>query len=214
MDRNEPKTERDLRELEAELRSFGTPYQSPEPDERYWANFRVRVMDRIDAKQIPAKRSIAAIISEWFAVSSLRPLSVGMAVIVLALGSYFYVIQTPKEPVVATVTTAEQLGSTSMTASPSVSTQQAPTTTAPEITASPKNLAIVPVKKAPAASIKHPSAGSEDLASIDRSIGDLSHFDETVSLSNADDPVDYSSLSEPELESVLSAVTTISVERN
>ncbi len=41
----------DIARLTEEIRSFGTPYQTPEPDELYWANFRVRVMERVEEKR-------------------------------------------------------------------------------------------------------------------------------------------------------------------
>ena len=44
---NEELNEQEIRQLEQELRSFGDPYGSPEPDPRYFANFRARVMERI-----------------------------------------------------------------------------------------------------------------------------------------------------------------------
>jgi hypothetical protein len=37
----------DAQELEATLRTLGTPYASNEPDSVYWSNFRLRVMERV-----------------------------------------------------------------------------------------------------------------------------------------------------------------------
>ena len=63
-------TERELQELEAKLHAFGTPFQSPEPDDRYWTNFRVRVMDRIDASPVPVKHTIFSMVSDSISAGS------------------------------------------------------------------------------------------------------------------------------------------------
>ena len=43
--------EKELKALEDEIRAMGIPYSANEPDDRYFANFRVRLMERIEAKE-------------------------------------------------------------------------------------------------------------------------------------------------------------------
>ena len=58
--KEETYNEQELQKLEAELRAMGIPYSENEPDDRYFANFRVRVMERIEVGQalLPDKQSI------------------------------------------------------------------------------------------------------------------------------------------------------------
>src|SRR5437868_3645622 len=41
----------EMEKLAGEIRKLGTPYVSPEPDDRYWAGLRVGIMERIAEKE-------------------------------------------------------------------------------------------------------------------------------------------------------------------
>ncbi|MFI5201915.1 MAG: hypothetical protein ACHQNE_05980 [Candidatus Kapaibacterium sp.] len=49
--RNREYNTEETQKLEDEIRKLGIPYASEEPEPFYWANFRVRVMDRIAEKE-------------------------------------------------------------------------------------------------------------------------------------------------------------------
>jgi hypothetical protein len=66
--------EQELQKLEEEIRAMGIPYSSNEPDDRYFASFRVRLMDQINAKE---KKGIFASIWSWISDSPLRSISLG-----------------------------------------------------------------------------------------------------------------------------------------
>ena len=82
--RKEEFSERELRELEAEIRGLGTPYVSSEPDARYWANFRVSVMERIREEEARRAASwyqnVLVWIEEHVLVTSLSTAAVLVAV--------------------------------------------------------------------------------------------------------------------------------------
>jgi hypothetical protein len=44
----------DIQKLDDEIRKLGTPFASESPEPLYWANFRVRVMERIAEKEVRA----------------------------------------------------------------------------------------------------------------------------------------------------------------
>ncbi|HZK76983.1 MAG TPA: hypothetical protein VFD13_08755, partial [Candidatus Kapabacteria bacterium] len=52
--RNRDHTNEEIQKLEGEIRKLGTPYASETPEPLYWANFRVRVMERIAEKEARA----------------------------------------------------------------------------------------------------------------------------------------------------------------
>ncbi len=76
--------EQELQKLEEEIRAMGIPYSSNEPDDRYFANFRVRLFERIDAKE---KKSIFTNIWLWISSSPLRSisLSAGLAGVIISV---------------------------------------------------------------------------------------------------------------------------------
>ncbi len=49
--RNSELNHEDIQKLEGEIRKLGIPYASEEPEPLYWANFRVRVMERIAERE-------------------------------------------------------------------------------------------------------------------------------------------------------------------
>src|ERR1041385_3873692 len=82
--RNEDFSEKQVRELENELRGFGTPYSADEPDSRYFANFRVRVMERIREEEAAQTRTwyegVMGWIEDHVLVTSLSTAAVLVAV--------------------------------------------------------------------------------------------------------------------------------------
>src|SRR5436190_7392330 len=105
--RNEEFSERQLSELESELRGFGTPYSAPEPDSRYWANFRVGVMERIREdearKVVPWYESVLGWIEEHVLVTSL-----GTAAVLVAVWASLMLQPLGKTPQVAVAPKVEQ----------------------------------------------------------------------------------------------------------
>jgi hypothetical protein len=196
--------ENDLKRMEDELRSFGVPYSSNEPDNRYWANFRVRLNKTIDAKEAARSRSIVATIAEWFTASAFRGVAIGTAAIVVAIASVM-MFNSNNAPVVATNNSVAP--SPANTVSPQVSIQSVPATgsTLTAVVSQPKhlhNIAKAEVKKA--------LATMSDEENIAEAASDPSSYDRTLSPGKADEPVDYSTLSEAELQSVLADISTIS----
>jgi hypothetical protein len=82
--KNENLNERELKVLEDEIRAFGIPFNSNEPDERYWATFRARVIERVEKEKTP--RNIFAMIWSWISLSPVRNFSFGasLAAVVIA----------------------------------------------------------------------------------------------------------------------------------
>ena len=77
--------ERELRDLENEIRKFGTPYAEPKPDAAYWASFRTRVMESVEPKPSGIAR-----LAEWLQghllVSSLVGVGVAAAIMLGVFG--------------------------------------------------------------------------------------------------------------------------------
>jgi hypothetical protein len=88
--------EDELRGLLDQIRQHGTPY-SEEPDPLYFANFRVRLMERVEAKPL----GIFARVREWFAVSNMRTSLVGGSLAALLLGGVYFGMQGTDAPSVA-----------------------------------------------------------------------------------------------------------------
>ena len=185
--------EQELKAIEDEIRALGIPYSKNEPDERYFANFRVRLMERIDTKE--EKQSIFAAVWSWLTTSPLRTLSLGTglaAVIVAAL-----LMNTASEPKIAQVQP----------------TQQAPIVTSPQqydaVPAVPKNMAATPKVVLPpkAVAIKNTNLATKTTTdkALDAAINanDFASIDETLTGSESDGPVNYENLSESDLESVV-----------
>jgi hypothetical protein len=83
---NNHNEEEDIRGLLDQIKQQGMPY-SEEPDPLYWANFRVRVMERVAE---PERISIFAKAKSWLWESGLRTGLVGGGVAaVLMVGVYF-----------------------------------------------------------------------------------------------------------------------------
>lgn len=83
---NNHNEEEEIRGLLDQIRQQGTPY-SEEPDPLYWANFRVRVMERVAE---PERLSIFAKVKSWLWESGLRTSLVGGGLAVLLLGGVYF----------------------------------------------------------------------------------------------------------------------------
>jgi len=199
---NESYTEKELQELEAKLRRFGTPYVSPEPDERYFANFRVRVMEQIDAKQVASKRPVISSIIEWFSASAFRGVSISAAVLGIAFGAFLLTRSPEAPPQVAEVVPPV------VQTSP-VNTPAETTTTIPSKVKTLLAQKVAPLKKETLVTNLAEKPVKTSNEQIAEQASDFSNFDETLSVGNADDPIDYSSLRESELESLVDVASTM-----
>jgi hypothetical protein len=182
--RNEDFNEKQLQELENELRSLGTPYSGEEPDSRYFANFRVRVMERIReeeaAKARPWYENVLGWIEEHVLVTSLSTAALLVAV-------WASLMMQPLEPA-----HHHQMAVAPQVAVPQV--QQAPV-------AEQHDVAVAqPVKSEEPKHVAH----HERIANVQPDMASM------VTVSSAADvgPVSLDELSAPELKSVLSTLET------
>ncbi len=203
MKQDEMINEQELERMESNLRSMTSAMDSDAPDQRYWANFRVRVIDTIEQKQERKQRSIFASVSEWFSGSALRAFTVTTAIVILALGS-FVIFRSSDTPQLAATQTGTQPAIVSATTTPQVqTTTEQPVTIAANATTTKKTLSTT--KETNYAAIPKNSLKEK----IINETGDFSSYDQTLSVGSIDDPIDYSTLTESELESVISTIRTM-----
>ncbi|HYM20904.1 MAG TPA: hypothetical protein VEW28_07865 [Candidatus Kapabacteria bacterium] len=210
MKQDESYNENELKRMEDELRSFGVPYSSNEPDDRYWANFRVRLNEKIDAKKAAASRSIVSTVIEWFSASAFRMIAVGTAAVVMAVASVM--IFRSNESNNPTPVVAMNVPAPANTTAPQVSVPSAPATGPAAVATTPHISTAKQSPKFAKVELSHPS-GTKQTSSeenIADAASDLSNYDITLSPGKPDEPVDYSTLSEAELKSVLADVSTMS----
>jgi hypothetical protein len=185
--------EQELQKLEEEIRAMGIPYSQDEPDDRYFANFRVRLMDHIDAKE---EKSIAAKVWSWLSSSPLRSLSLsaGLAGVVIAA----LLIQPTPEVQIAKV-------------------EQAPKTMEnPAVTPSKEALPFAEAfkeknkinKSHRTYKTNQTTSKPDRVTETANTAGNFAAMDSRLS-GDADDPVNLESLSVQELESVLAAVKSM-----
>ena len=181
--------EKQLKVLEDEIRRVGIPYSENEPNERYFANFRVHLMERIDAKE--QKQNIFATLWAWLSSSPLRSLSFGatLAVVIVAV----FLMRPVSEPQVAIVQPV-----LSKIENPSIVTpKEIPHGVA--ATVKPRNVESKAVK------ITNVAAKEKRNTVLDAAdkAAEFASMDATLSSGESDDPVNMESLSESELESVI-----------
>lgn len=183
--------ERELKELENELRDLGTPYSAEEPDSRYFANFRVRVMERIQEEE-------AAKVQTWYdralgwIEEHVLVTSISTATALVALWAAL-MMQPLDQP-------AQRVASAPKVEQPQV---QTPATTLPQNDVAVAQPESRPVAEKPQRaivphvneSVKHPL----DMASLEMP---------AVSVADEVGPVSLDDLSAPELETVLSTLET------
>jgi hypothetical protein len=181
--------EKQLKALEDEIRAMGIPYSENEPDERYFANFRVRLMERIDAKEQKQGNFVAA--WAWLTSSPLRSLSLGatLAGVIVAV----LLMRPVSEPQVATIQPTQQKIET-----PSVII---PKEIKPDVavTVKPRNIEPKAFKNT---NLPKNENRNSVLNEADKA-ADFASMDGALTGSESDDPVNLEKLSESELESVL-----------
>ena len=181
--------EKQLKVLEDEIRRVGIPYSENEPDERYFTNFRVHLMERIDAKE--QKQSIFATMWSWLASSPMRSLSLGatLAGVVVAV----LLMRQVSEPQVAAVLIVQPKIENPSTITPKE---------IPQDVAATVKLHKVEVKTVKNTNLANQGKRNTVLDAAEKA-GDFASMDATLSGSESDDPVNLESLSESELESVI-----------
>ncbi len=200
MKQEELYNEQELSRMEADLRSMASPLDSNAPDDRYWANFRVRVIDTIEQKHESKQRSMFASVIEWFSGSAMRGFAIGTAVVILAIGSFTIFNQSNDIPQVAATQTVSQPATVSVTPMPDTKSMAQQTVIAPINTPIKK---IVPTTEHTDLAVTTKTSPREKIIN---ETGDFSSYDQTLSVGSIDDPIDYSTLTESELESVINTV--------
>lgn len=203
MKQEELYNEQELSRMEADLKSMASPIDSNAPDDRYWANFRVRVMDTIEQKHESKQRSMFTSVIEWFSGSAMRGFAIGTAVVILAIGSFTIFNQSNDIPQVAATQTVSQPAAVSVTPVPDTKSTAQQTVIAP-INTTPIKKIVPTVQNTNLAAVK-----TSPREKIINETGDFSSYDQTLSVGSIDDPIDYSTLTESELESVISTVRTM-----
>lgn len=181
--------EKQLKALEDEIRAMGIPYSENEPDERYFANFRVRLMERLDEKE--QKQSIFVAAWAWLTSSPLRSLSLGatLAGVIVAV----LLMRPVSEPQVATIQpTQPKIETPSIIASREMKPDVA-------VAVKPRNVEPKALKNTNLANNENRNSV---LNEADKA-ADFASMDATLTGGESDDPVNLEKLSESELESVL-----------
>ncbi|MBS1904747.1 MAG: hypothetical protein JSS75_13660 [Bacteroidetes bacterium] len=197
--------EDELRQIEEQLRSFPEPFSSDAPDDRYFANFRVRLMERIEAEQPAAKPSVFAALLGWF--TPMRTLATGLAVVIVALGSAWLFSPSPAPQMasqVAPTTPATQ----SVEATATKPTQPVSTPTVTPVPQAPKQVAEVssPKEHGRLAKVITPkTVSAKDVA--DAIFAEVGLGDVSNDIAADDSPMDYASLSSDELQAVLDGIS-------
>lgn len=199
--------EQEMNQLERELRSLGDPYVTPEPDPRYFAHFRARVMERV--AETPAPAGVLERMTSFFFGSPWR-LALSGGSLVAGAVLYFGLQSSPERPVVADdVRTPErQEVLTPMPENKPAPVEAQKSIDAPNpVTArkeqQPQQIReVVPATPAPKQEV--PQAVSGNIADAS------AEFDKMDELSVSDDtePVSYDRLSMEELEAVLKTLET------
>ncbi|MEO6938703.1 MAG: hypothetical protein ABI444_00960 [Candidatus Kapaibacterium sp.] len=208
-----------LQQVLDEIKRQDAPYSSPEPDPLYFANFRVRVMDQVDAKE-HVKFGWLVRVRETLFGTALRGGLVGATMVAVLVG--VFVLESTTEP---TVQLAQNQTQHSAQTTPPV----AIATPAPMKSNVSKPSAAVPnIQKDMAASdsavkrlVKSPEFANRVKRAVDASEKDANEKIEvalnssqiegsisepTVSTADGDEPVSLEGLSASDLQSVLSGL--------
>lgn len=199
---NEELNDHEIQGLERQLRSYGDPYASPEPDERYFANFRARVMERVAEEP----KGFGEQVRHFFFGSPLRMTFTGGSLVAATL-LYFF-LQSPIEtPVAQGVPQMRE----SVVQQPEVVSPQVVTPAPKAMAQAPENViasrgqkpntmqhTAIPAPVTPQNKVSEQNT-SEDIA---QAASEFETFDE-LSMSSDDEPVSYDRLSMEELEVVL-----------
>ena len=200
--RHENEHNEHFEKLTEEIRSLGTPYQSAEPDERYWANFRVRVMDSIEVRE---HRGFAGFLDRVREFVSEHVLGTSLAGAAAAVVVGLTMVLNPFSQSADVPSKAPQFASRQNVApvapAPEVKSE---VITKPQVAASAKDS--TPSEKPVVADIKPTTR--EDLAYAEETPSEVAVEPVTIH-GDADGPVSLNELSTPELETVLESVKEI-----
>lgn len=187
--------EKELQRLEEEIRAMGIPFSSPEPDERYFANFRVRLSERIEAAE--ARKGSLARIWSWVSKSPVRSLSLGAGLAAIVLAVVFIrptteiqvAVKNPVSAPPAIESIPEQKSESEIAAIPEKRLSPVHKNTKPHLVASVKP--------------KH-----NKMEEAINKAGDFAAIDPRLS-GGSDEPVNLESFSAEELQSVLEGIETM-----
>ena len=171
-----------IEKLEDEIRKLAIPYVSEEPDPLYWANFRVRVMDKIAQNEVKAGLLVRM---QQFIAGHVWGSSIAISAAAL---------------LVAGVMVFQPAGDAPVKMAVSVPSATAPTMPATVTPAAKPDLAVVQEK--PAAHVKQPSHESYAENNAKTSTTDLASVEPLVA-SDDDHPVSLADLSKPQLEAIV-----------
>lgn len=188
----------DIQGLLDSIKQQGTPY-SEEPDPLYWANFRVRVMERVETQPV----GFFAKVRIWLMESTMRTSLVGGTLAVLLFGGVYFGTQNNDGPTVATNESPISTGTKSTTngavvdsglkqpqvIAPDSKSSVTDPTTAPEIAQTTPNES-TPARQDPDSAIVNDVAAAAPLLLAD----------------NSGPAASLEDLTEAELESLLSSV--------
>jgi hypothetical protein len=185
------------------IRKLGTPYVSDEPDSVYWANFRVRVMDRIAEGESKTALAWPERIREFIAS---HVLGTSVSVATLAL---FITLAALLNPIGGNQSQTQQIAAVTPKSA-------AAREFAPEQQAQVKEPASAPaVKSEPVASnILHGHSiarngqpeKTEDLASLNSTENESVAGVQVLTATDADNPVSLDELSDAQLEGLLKSM--------
>lgn len=189
------------------IKRQGNPYSTPEPDPVYWANFRVRLNERIAAEP---EQGILAKLRAWVLESGLRTGLIGGALAATVLGvTYFGTDKTSTEtPTVAqnerVVGTTEVTPDNGMaTTNPEIPNTQVPTISEQIATRTPEQVAGEAAAPGAEKTLEN-EAPTVELAETDVTIQE-----KVLLASNESAPVSLTDLSESELEDLLTVVESM-----
>ncbi len=171
-----------IEKLEDEIRKLAIPYVSEEPDPLYWANFRVRVMERVRPNE--AKAGLLDRMQQFVAG---HVWSSGIAISATAL-------------LVAGVMIFQPFADAPQKIAVSAPATVAPSAPAPVAQAAKPDLAVVQEK--PTAHVTHPSHESYAANNANTSATDLASV-EPMLPSDDEHPVSLEDLSKPQLEAIV-----------
>jgi hypothetical protein len=173
----------DIQKLEDDIRKLGTPYASKAPEPLYWANFRVRVMERVAQKE--ARASWPARIGQFIEGHVLGAAIAASAACVLVAG-ILWLQPSGEAPQIAAVQKQ------------------------PAATLAPPTMAVRPPFQAVAGTPDgtHLTHETHQTHAAAQPTEDLASAEEPLAATDDETPVGLQSLSQPELEAVLHGLQT------